>query len=151
MKLQIKISEPRRLKILPEEAETTALAEPKKKLSLFGSSSREIARKGSDAQDVSFGTTLPYGEVASVCDAKGQEDLGRRLGKAPASDRGYTLYNSSPDTTGPRTFYITGFKDRCPRQFTAALALFGSPEVHEQLRYGRASKQYPYSTADKAY
>ena len=61
MKLQIKISEPRRLKILPEEAETTALAEPKKKLSLFGSSSREIARKGSDAQDVSFGTTLPYG------------------------------------------------------------------------------------------
>ena len=93
----------------------------------------------------------PMGEVASVCDAKGQEDLGRRLGKAPASGRGYKLYNSSPDTTGPRTFYITGFKDRCPRQFTAALALFGSPEVHEQLRYGRASKLYPYSTADKAY
>jgi len=137
--------------ILPEEAETTALVEPKKKRSLFGNSSREIARKGPDAQDVSFGTTLPYGEVARVCDAKGQEDLGRRLGKAPASGRGYALYDSAPDTTGPRTFYITGFKDRCPRQFTAALALFGSPEVHEQLRYGRPSKLYPYSTTDKAY
>jgi hypothetical protein len=98
-----------------------------------------------------LGQLCPMGEVASVCDAKGQEDLGRRLGKAPASGRGYKLYISSPDTTGPRTFYITGFKDRCPRQFTAALALFGSPEVHEQLRYGRASKLYPYSTADKAY
>ena len=134
--------------ILPEE---TTLAEPAKKRGLFGGGSREVVRKGPDAKDVTFGTILPYGEVARVCDAKGQSSLGRRLDKAPSSGRGYSLFDSAPDSTGPRTFYVTGFKDRCPRQFTAALALFGSPEVHEQLRYGRPSKLYPYSTTDKAY
>lgn len=137
--------------ILPEEAEETTLAEPAKKRGLFGGGSREVVRKGPDAKDVTFGTILPYGEVARVCDAKGQSSLGRRLDKAPSSGRGYALFDSAPDSTGPRTFYVTGFKDKCPRQFTAALALFGSPEVHEQLRYGRPSKLYPYSTTDKAY
>lgn len=50
-----------------------------------------------------------------------------------------------------RTFYVTGFKDNCPRQFTAVLALFGSPQIHDQLRYGKPSKLDPYSTTDKAY
>lgn len=128
--------------ILPEEAEETTLAEPAKKRGLFGGGSREVVRKGADAKDVTFGTILPYGEVARVCDAKGQSSLGRRLDKAPSSGRGYALFDSALDLSGPRTFYVTGFKDRCPRQFTTALAFFGSPEVHEQLRYGRPSKLY---------
>ena len=66
--------------ILPEE---TTLAEPAKKRGLFGGGSREGARKGAGAMDVTFGTILPYGEVACVCDAKGQSSLGRRLGKGP--------------------------------------------------------------------
>ena len=134
--------------ILPEE---TTLAEPAKKRGLFGGGSVEGARKGPGAMDIIFGTILPYGEVARVCDARGQSSLGGRLGKAPSSGRGYALFDSAPDSTGPQTFYVTGFKDRCPRQFTAALALFVSPEVHEQLRYGRPIKLYPYSTTDKAY
>ena len=134
--------------ILPEE---TTLAEPAKKRGLFGGGSVEGARKGPGAMDIIFGTILPYGEVARVCDARGQSSLGGRLGKAPSSGRGYALFDSAPDSTGPQTFYVTGFRDRCPRQFTAALALFVSPEVHEQFRYGRPSKLYPYSTTDKAY
>ena len=134
--------------ILPEE---TTLAEPAKKRGLFGGGSVEGARKGPGAMDIIFGTILRYGEVARVCDARGQSSLGGWLGKAPSSGRGYALFDSAPDSTGPQTFYVTGFRDRCPRQFTAALALFVSPEVHEQLRYGRPSKLYPYSTTDKAY
>ena len=135
-------------RILPEE---TTLAEPAKKCGLFGGGSREGVRKRPDAMDVTFGTILPYGEVTRVCNAKGQSSLGGRLDKAPSSGRGYALFDSAPDSTGPQIFYVTGFKDRCPRQFTAALSLFVSPEVHEQLRYGRPIKLYPYSTTDKAY
>jgi hypothetical protein len=32
-----------------------------------------------------------------------------------------------------------------------ALALFGSPTMHEQLRYGLPSKVQPYSLTDQAY
>lgn len=131
--------------------EPSALAEPKKRRGLFGSAAREKIRSGPDARDVSFGTVLPYGEVARVCAAKNKESLGRRLDQAPARGRGYSLYDSAPLTVGARTFYVTGFKDNCPRQFTAALAVFGSPRIHEQLRYGLPSKSYPYSTTDKAY
>ena len=118
---------------------------------MFSGGSREVVRKAPDSKDVTFGTILPYGEVAGVCDAKGQSSLGQHLDKAPSLGRGYALFDSAPNSTGPRTFYVTGFEDKCPRQFTAALALFGSPEVHEQLRYGRPGKLYLYSTTDKAY
>lgn len=128
-----------------------ALAEPKKRAGLFGGGARETTRIGPDAKDVAFGTVLPYGEVARVCDAKSKSSLGRRLDQAPAPGVGYSLYDSDPQSTGPRTFYVTGFRDNCPRQFTASLALFGSPKFHEQLRYGRPSKLYPYSTTDRAY
>ena len=98
---------------------------------MFGGGSREVVRKGPDAKDVTFGPILPYGEVARVCDANGQSSLGRRLDKAPSSGRGYALFDSAQDSTGPWKFYVTGFKDWCPRQFTVALASLGSPEVHE--------------------
>jgi hypothetical protein len=136
---------------LTEAPEPTVLAEPKKRRGLFGSATREEIRSGPDARDVPFGTVLPFGEVARVCEAKTNGSLGRRLDQAPESGRGYKLYDSAPHTIGARTFYVTGFKDNCPRQFTAALAVFGAPEVHEQLRYGLPSKSYPYSTTDKAY
>jgi len=106
-------------------------------------------RTGPDAADVSFGEVLPFGEIARVCDAK-NAPLGRKLEKA-GRGKGYALYDSAPDSTSPRTFYVTGFSDGCPRQFTAALAMFGDPVMHEQLRYGRPSDKYPYSTTDMAY
>lgn len=124
--------------------------EPKKRRGLFGGVATDAPRKGPDARDVDYGTVLAYGEVARVCGARGRP-LGRKIDKAPARGRGYALFDSDPNATAPRTFYVTGFSDGCPRQFTAALALLGAPSLHEQLRYGRPSTEYPYSTTDKAY
>ncbi len=92
---------------------------------------------------------IPYGNVARACNATAQ-DMGKRIEQA-GQGRGYALYDSNPGATIPRPFYVTGFSDGCPRIFTAALALFGAPSMHEQLRYGRPSEQYPYSATDKAY
>jgi hypothetical protein len=100
-------------------------------------------------RDVAAGTRLPFGEVARACDAK-KSDMGKRIEKAGAG-RGYAIYDSQPGATGPRSFYVTGFDDGCARKFTAALAMFGAPSMHEQLRYGRPSDLYPYSDTDRAY
>ncbi|MEM8576777.1 MAG: hypothetical protein AAGF60_02915 [Pseudomonadota bacterium] len=117
--------------------------------SRFGTRQNRPARRGADTRDVTYGTVLPYGQIARVCDAK-RQPLGRKMDKAPRT-RGFTLYDSNPDSEGPRTWYVTGFSDGCPRQFTAALAVFGSPSMHEQLRYGRPATEYPYSDTDQAY
>jgi len=106
-------------------------------------------RIGPDAADVALGSVLPFGTVARVCEAKSALK-GKPIETAGAG-RGYAIHDSNPGSAAPRTFYVTGFSDGCPRQFTAALALFGAPEMHEQLRYGRPSDAYPYSTTDKAY
>lgn len=106
--------------------------------------------KGPDVQIVPFGTALPPGLVARVCDLPGGR-LGKQVEKFPARGRGYKLIDSNPGSTKTRPFYVTGFDDNCARTFTAALALFGSPTMHEQLRYGLPSKVQPYSTTDKAY
>ena len=104
------------------------------------------ASDGPDGRDVAFGTRLPYGEVARVCDAP-RRSLGTEIERAA----GWRLYDSDPGNTLPHTFYVTGFDDGCPRQFTAALALFGAPSMHEQLRYGLPAEVQPYSETDSAY
>lgn len=113
------------------------------------------ARKGPspDAPDyriVPMGTVLPYGVLARVCDVPNRR-LGSRVERYPERGNGYAIYDSEPGNTAPHTFYVTGFDDGCARQFTAALAMFGSPETHEQLRYGLPSKVQPYSSTDAAY
>lgn len=97
-----------------------------------------------------FGIILPFGEVGRVCEAR-SKPLGSKIETSGGRGQTYKLYDSAPGATTPRTFYITGFSDNCPRQFTAALALFGAPAMHEQLRYGRPATTYPYSSTDKAY
>jgi hypothetical protein len=124
--------------------------EPPQRRGLFGNAAANAPRNGPDARDVDYGAILPFGEVARVCSARGRP-MGRKIDKAPARGRGYALFDSDPNGAGQRTFYVTGFADGCPRQFTAALALMGAPTLHEQLRYGRPSAEYPYSTTDKAY
>ena len=106
--------------------------------------------KGPDAQIVPFGTRVPTGVVARVCDLPSGR-LGKQVEKFPERGRGYKMIDSDPGSSGARPFYVTGFDDKCARTFTAALALFGSPTMHEQLRYGLPSKVQPYSTTDKAY
>ncbi|MEO9898464.1 MAG: hypothetical protein ABJD13_15955 [Paracoccaceae bacterium] len=101
-------------------------------------------------RDVPFGTVLAFGEVARVCEAR-SKPLGEKVAQSETRGQVYKIYDTAADASVPRTFYVTGFSDACPRQFTAALALFGDISMHEQLRYGRPSTEYPYSATDDAY
>jgi len=101
-----------------------------------------------DARDVAFGTLLPFGEIARVCEARGQS-LGQRVDGN--GGRGFALFDSAPGTAQRRTFYVTGFGDDCPRQFTAANALFGAPSFYEQIRFGPAGEHLPFAATDEAY
>jgi hypothetical protein len=103
-----------------------------------------------DFREVAFGTALPYGEIARSCAAPAGQ-LGTEVGAWPEGGGGYRLYDSAPGGTGLRTFYLTGFADGCPRQFSAALVLFASPESYEQIRYGPAGRDMPLSSTDEAY
>ncbi|MEO0938217.1 MAG: hypothetical protein AAFY38_08680 [Pseudomonadota bacterium] len=103
-----------------------------------------------DKLDVPPGTMLPFGQIARVCDAA-RRDFGKQIEKAPARGQGFTLYDSNPGSTAPRTWYVTGFADGCPRQFTAALALFGAPSTYENLRFVLPASAYGYTEADRSY
>lgn len=100
--------------------------------------------------EIAFGTRLPYGRLARICGVPDRQ-LGQKIAQYPDRRPKHRLYDTAPDSTAPRTFYITGFDDGCARQFTAALAVFGSVEMHEQLRYGLPAEVQPYSGTDKAY
>ena len=103
-------------------------------------------RTGPDAQLVSVGTQVPYGEIATNCDVK-RGQLGTKIEESS----GFVLYDTVPNATSLRTHYITGFKDRCARQFSAATALLGDVGSHEVLRYLPANKRRPYTDIDNAY
>ncbi|APX12444.1 hypothetical protein [Tateyamaria omphalii] len=125
------------------------LVEPQKRRGLFGAAGPH-RRAGPDAMDVAPGMVVPFGQIARNCDVTPAQ-VATRIDKAAGRARGFALYDTTPDSTAPRTFYVTGFADSCARQFTAALAMFGEPAFHEQLRYGLPADEYPYSTTDEAY
>ncbi|MFP7673902.1 hypothetical protein ACG74X_11180 [Marivita sp. S0852] len=139
-------SETDEIAALPDAPEATA---PATSGGIFGRSSAP-APNDPDFQIVELGTQLPYGTLARVCNVRSAQ-LGTRVDRYPENRGTYALYDSQPGNTAPHTFYVTGFKDRCARQFTAALAVFGSAETHEQLRYGLPAKVQPYSETDAAY
>ena len=109
---------------------------------------RRKPASGPDAVEVAYGTVLPFGQIARVCEAR-SKPMGRKIDKISA--RGFALWDSAPEQAQPRTFYVTGYDDNCPRQFTAATALFGAPSLYELLRFSPAGKNLPYSDTDKAY
>lgn len=115
---------------------------------LFRRQSRKIT--GPDARVVALGARLPYGQLGRVCGAPAAQ-LGKQVAKYPEGQPLYRLYDSAPGNIEPHVFYLTGFPDGCARSFTAALALFGSPLMHEQLRYGLPDETQPYSATDRAY
>ncbi|MEQ8429227.1 MAG: hypothetical protein RIB69_02260 [Roseovarius sp.] len=117
-----------------------------------GATVTEASLPAADASksEIAFGTSLPYGRVATICGVD-TASLGQRSAQYPERRPRYQLYDSAPGSTEPHTFYITGFDDGCARQFTAAMAVFGSVEMHEQLRYGLPAEVQPYSDTDKAY
>ena len=99
-----------------------------------------------DARQVGAGAGLPFGEIATTCGLpRGQ--MGQPVGTAS----GYTIYDTIPGSTAPRTHYIDGFTDGCARQFTAALVLTGDVGTHEVIRYSLSADQNPYTQADTAY
>jgi len=139
------------LAALPAPDVTTVKPTVKKRRGgLFGGVAlkKDAPRTGPDIRDVPFGTTLAFGEIARVCDARGKS-LGQKVGNS--GRRGFTLHDSKPGVLDKRTFYLTGFSDNCPRQFTAANALFGAPSFYEQIRFSPAGKNLPYAETDKAY
>ncbi|MEL7098394.1 MAG: hypothetical protein AAGM84_06145 [Pseudomonadota bacterium] len=103
-----------------------------------------------DTLDVAPGTALPFGQIARVCDAT-RSDLGRRIETSGPRGKVFTLYDSDPRLRGPRPWYVTGFADGCPRQFTAALALFGAPSLYEDLRFVLPPSAFPYAETDRSY
>ncbi|MEO9574033.1 MAG: hypothetical protein ABJ263_16255 [Tateyamaria sp.] len=105
---------------------------------------------GMALREVALGTVLPFGEVARVCNVA-KRDLGKQVERSEPRRSGYALYDSAPNSSKPRSFYVTGFSDSCVRQLTASLVVFGTPTFHEQLRYGLPADEYPYSTTDRAY
>jgi hypothetical protein len=121
-----------------------------KRRGLFGRAnpSALTSTKSDDVTDVAYGTVLPFGVMARSCEAR-RKPLGRKIESASA--QGYKLYDSDPGGTGPRTYYITGFDDDCPRQLTAANVLLGAPSRYEQLHYGPTGKDLAYGETDKAY
>lgn len=100
--------------------------------------------------DVARGTVLPFGEVATVCGLSAR-DLGKQVDRAPRDGRArWQLHDPDPSATTARTHFITGFRDRCARQFTGALVLFGRSDVHETTRYAQTNTR-PYNQTDDAY
>jgi hypothetical protein len=108
----------------------------------------DTTRDGPDARDVPYGTVLPYGIVARVCEAKGKS-LGQKIEDGPA--KGYALYDTASGSATARTFYITGFSDGCPRQLTAANVLLGAASLYEQLHYGPGGENLAVAETDTAY
>lgn len=91
---------------------------------------------------------LPFGQVVTAC-GLGKRDMGVEVARSPGPGT-YRLYDTNPASVAPRTQFITGFRDGCARRFTASLALFGTPAVHEATRYNPAN-QASYSQTDRVY
>jgi hypothetical protein len=145
----------------PVEKAAAQPAEPKRKglwARLRGSGETRSPRRQSkapkpgapDYETVPMGVSLPYGRMARVCDYK-SSDLGAKVESYAGDDRGYQLYDTKPGATGLRSFYLTGFDDKCARQFTGALVMVSSAETYEGLMFSPARKTLPQSKTDSAY
>lgn len=134
------------------EAAAAAAPDPEPRrgfLGLFGGRRDDSTLATSEApgtQDsVPVGTALPFGEIARVCEFR-RGDLGREVIAA----EGYRVHDTIPAATDPRIFYVTGFKDRCARTFTATVVLESDAATHEFVRY-ESGIDAPYSAPDEAY
>jgi hypothetical protein len=105
-----------------------------------------VPRTGPDAQDVEAGTVMPFGQIARVCGLRVNE-----LGTQVDTAANFRVYDTIPNSTAPRPFYITGFSDDCARTFTGAVVVTGDVETHEFVRYRPSNERVPYTTADNAY
>jgi len=104
----------------------------------------QMDRVGGKERKVAFTSgPLPFGQISKVCGVSQ-----RALGEEVETQGGFKLYDTNPSLLAPRTHYVTGFRDKCARKFTASLVFLGDPAVHETQRYGSDA---PFSTVDAAY
>lgn len=147
----VTLAEPQKLDVQVEKVALTP--EPEEASGGGGGlfSKRKAARlTGPDAKAAVPGEVLPFGEVARACHVK-RKSMGKEVAKYPERGPKYRVYNSAAGAGGVNTFYITGFKDGCPRQVTAALAVFGTASMYEALRFSLPAKARSKKSTDKAY
>jgi len=89
---------------------------------------------------------MPFGEIARVCGLRANE-----LGTQVDAAAGYRIYDTIPNSTAPRPFYITGFDDNCARTFTGAVVVTGDVQTHEFVRYQGSNERIAYTSTDNAY
>lgn len=141
--------------IEPEAAPDTK-ALPKKPLFGFlkpkeGSTKAHRTAHNKARSTVALGEVLPFGIVGISCELR-PKDMGKRVDQFPSSGpAAWQIFDTDPTSTAPRTQFITGFKDGCARQVTAALILFGSSSLHEVHRYAKTRSDVSWSKADNNY
>jgi hypothetical protein len=115
---------------------------------LFGRDHNRAAqsRTGPDATDITPGALLPFGQIARVCGLNNNQ-LGRQID----GGGGFRIYDTIPNSTARRPFYISGFDDGCVRTFTGAVVVTGDVETHEFVRYQTSNQNIDYTTTDNAY
>ena len=91
------------------------------------------------------GETLPFGAIAEACEVK-RRDFGSLIEKQGR----WKLYDTRPGAVGPRNFYVTGFRDGCPRKVTGGVALFGDLSLYEMAHFGGGGA-VPRAETDAAY
>lgn len=101
---------------------------------------------GPDGRDVPAGAVMPFGAIGRVCGLRTNE-----LGTQVDAAAGYRIYDTIPNSTAPRPFYVTGFDDNCARTFTGAVVVTGDVETHEFVRYQGSNERIAYTTTDNAY
>lgn len=141
--------EPARATVVPASVAARSESEaPRRGLrGLFGGGTgRDAPRTGPDTADVERGAVMPFGQIARVCGLAANQ-----LGTQVDGGGGFRIYDTIPNSTAPRPFYITGFDDNCARTFTGAVVVTGDVETHEFVRYQASNERIPYTTTDNAY
>ncbi len=90
---------------------------------------------------------IETGPIAKACGVRGKA-LGTAVEKGPGRWR---LYDTAPGSIAQRAFYLTGFKDGCPRRLIGAVAMFGSVDLYELVHYSAVGIPPPRNGTDLAY
>ena len=134
--------------VVAPAATTPSQPERRGLFGLFGRdpNREEQSRTGPDTTDITAGALLPFGHIARVCGLKNNQ-LGRQID----GGGGFRIYDTIPNSTARRPFYISGFDDGCVRTFTGAVVVTGGVETHEFVRYQTSNQNIDYTTTDNAY
>ena len=134
--------------VVVSAATTPSQPERRGLLGLFGWDPNRAAqsRTGPDTTDITAGALLPFGQIARVCGLSNNQ-LGRQID----GGGGFRIYDTIPNSTARRPFYISGFDGGCVRTFTGAVVVTGDVETHEFVRYQTSNQNIDYTTTDNAY